>query len=112
MSSKIERARAAAKLSGAIVVLKGADSVVACPNGSACVANNAPQWLATAGSGDVLAGIIAGLLSQGMAAYQAAACAVWVHGDAANRLAPPMISTDLDEGLRQSLSALIINQAD
>ncbi len=105
--SKISRAQSAARLSGATVVLKGPDTVVASPDGNTCVANNAPPWLATAGSGDVLTGIITGLLAQGMPPFEAAAAAVWIHGDGATRLGAPMISSDLDQGIRQSISALI-----
>ena len=111
---RVDAALSAVKISGAFVVLKGAGTLVASPGYDAdsvriSKCTSAPSWLATAGSGDVLAGIIGGLLAQKMPAFKAASCGVWLHADAANRCGPALVSEDLDAGLKEAITAMVVN---
>lgn len=106
--SKPERARRAAGQSGAVILLKGADTVIAAPDGRVTVNTNAPPDLATAGSGDVLSGVVLGLLAQGMEPFGAAAAAAWIHGAAACRLGPGLVAEDLVEAAPTVLDSLSV----
>ncbi len=104
--SKLDNARQAAHQSGAVLVLKGPDTIIAAPDGRAIVNSNAPPDLATGGTGDVLAGMIAGLMAQGMDAFDASAAAVWLHGQAGSLAGPGLISEDLPLVLPRALRRL------
>lgn len=101
------RARKAAQTSGAIVLLKGSETIIAAPNGEIIINNNAPATLATAGSGDVLAGMICGLLAQNMIAVDAASAAAWIHGAAAAEFGYGLISEDLLELIPKILQRIL-----
>jgi hydroxyethylthiazole kinase-like uncharacterized protein yjeF len=105
-ATRIAAAREAANLAGCVVLLKGADTAVAAPDGRAVVNTYATPWLATAGSGDVLAGIIGGLLAGGMPAFEAACAGVWMHGDAGRRFGPGLTAEDLPGQLPSVISGL------
>lgn len=105
-ASRIEAARNAAALCGAILVLKGPDTIIAGADGRAAINTSGTPYLATAGSGDVLAGMIAALIAQGLASFEAAASAVWLHGRAAEMFGPGLIAEDLPDILPGVLNAL------
>lgn len=107
MGARIAQVQACAAHSQTVVVLKGSDSIIASPQGQVCVNRAAPATLATAGAGDVLAGLIAGLLAQGMPPFEAAAAAVWMHSAVAKAFGPGLIADDLPQGLPAVLAQLL-----
>ncbi len=102
--SKVEQAREAARLSGAVIVFKGPDTVVADPDGRAAIGSPASSWLASAGTGDVLTGIVAAMRAKGMAPFEAACAGVWLHGRAATLAGPGLIADNLVEQLPRALA--------
>jgi NAD(P)H-hydrate epimerase len=106
LDSRIERVSAAASFLGIVFVLKGPDTLVAAPDGRVVINTNGTPWLATAGSGDVLSGIIGGLLAQRCDAFTAASAGVWLHAEAGRQIGPGLAARDLADGLKQILGRL------
>ena len=107
--ARTEQASAAAARTHSVLVLKGPDTVIAGPDGRLVVNTHASPYLAKAGTGDVLAGLIAGLVAQGMPAFEAACAAVWMHGEAGKRIGPGLIAGDIVDALPGVLQALLTN---
>jgi NAD(P)H-hydrate repair Nnr-like enzyme with NAD(P)H-hydrate dehydratase domain len=107
VGARSDQALSAASKTGAIIVLKGAQTVIAHPDGRCVLNAHASPYLATAGSGDVLAGMIAGLLAQGLPSFEAACAAVWMHGDTALKFGPGLVASDLIEGIAVVLKEVL-----
>jgi NAD(P)H-hydrate repair Nnr-like enzyme with NAD(P)H-hydrate dehydratase domain len=105
--SKVERSLAAAARARAVVVHKGPDTVVAAPDGRAAIAGAPSGWLATAGTGDVLTGVVAAMRARGLDAFEAACAGVWLHGRAASLAGPGLIADDLLDRLPAALASCI-----
>lgn len=110
-ADKLTQARHAARAANAVIVLKGADTVIAAPDGKARINTNAPAWLATAGSGDALAGIISGLFANDLDTFDAASAGVWMHGQAAQTIGPGLIAEDIAEAIPHTLKSLFAEPA-
>ncbi len=106
--SKVQKAVEAAKISGAIIVLKGAETITAHPEGHYIVNNHASPYLAKAGTGDVLAGMITGLIAQGMPLFEACCAAVWMHGEIGIRIGPGLIATDIIDLIPEILTHILV----
>jgi ADP-dependent NAD(P)H-hydrate dehydratase / NAD(P)H-hydrate epimerase len=104
--SKLEQTKRAAEISGAVVVFKGPDTVVSAPDGLSAITEDAPPWLATAGTGDVLAGMITGLFAQSMSPFYAAVAGVWMHAELARTFGPGLIAEDMAEMMPPLLQRL------
>ncbi len=105
-ADRLDRARQAAKLAGCIVLLKGSETIIAQPDGDSVINKNAPPWLATAGAGDVLSGLILGLITQSMSPFMAASAGAWIHGKVATDFGPGLIAEDIVAGIPNVLREL------